>query len=45
MIKKYHLDKKEPKLLELAKIVRGTDTPNRALTPQSEGLVAIATCH
>jgi hypothetical protein len=23
--------------------VRGADTPNRALTPQSEGLVAIAT--
>ena len=43
IIKKYHLDKKEPQLLELAKIVRGADTPNRALTPQSEGLVAIAT--
>jgi hypothetical protein len=37
------LDEKEPKLLELAKIVRGADTQNRALTPQSEGLVAIAT--
>jgi hypothetical protein len=43
IIKKYHLDKKEPALLELAKIVRGADTPNRVLTPQSEGLVAIAT--
>lgn len=42
IIKKYHLDKEEPMLLELAKIVRGADTPNRALTPQSEGLVAIA---
>jgi hypothetical protein len=42
IIRKYHLDEKEPKLLELAKIVRGADTPNRALTPQSEGLVAIA---
>jgi hypothetical protein len=43
IIRKYHLYEKEPKLLELAKIVRGADTPNRALTPQSEGLVAIAT--
>lgn len=43
IIKKYELCKKEPALLELAKIVRGADTPNRSLTPQSEGLVAIAT--
>jgi hypothetical protein len=43
IIKKNELDKKEPALLELAKIVRGADTPNRSLTPQSEGLVAIAT--
>lgn len=42
IIKKYELDKKEPALLDLAKIVRGADTPNRSLTPQSEGLVAIA---
>ncbi len=42
IVKKYELDKKEPLLLELAKIVRGADTPNRSLTPQSEGLVAIA---
>jgi len=43
IIKKYGLDKKKPSLLEVAKIVRGADTPNRTLTPQSEGLVAIAT--
>ena len=43
IIKKYDLAKKDPGLLELAKIVRGADTPNRNLTPQSEGLVAIAT--
>jgi hypothetical protein len=42
IIKKYDLDKKDPALLELAKIVRGADTPNRHLTPQSEGLVAVA---
>src|SRR5918912_1443964 len=42
LIKKFDLDKKDPALLELAKIVRGADTPNRSLTPQSEGLVAIA---
>ncbi|MDQ3873668.1 MAG: chromate resistance protein [Thermoproteota archaeon] len=43
IIEKYGLNNREPALLELAKIVRGADTPNRALTPQSEGLVAIAT--
>ena len=43
IVKKYALDKKDPALGELAKIVRGADTPNRSLTPQSEGLVAIAT--
>jgi hypothetical protein len=43
IVRKYELDKKEPALLELAKIVRGADTPNRTLTLQSEGLVAIAT--
>jgi hypothetical protein len=42
IIKKYNLVEKEPALLELAKIVRGADTPNRSLTPQSEGLVAVA---
>jgi hypothetical protein len=42
ILKKYELDKKEPALLELAKIVRGADTPNRNLTPYSEGLAALA---
>ena len=42
ILKKYNLDKKDPALTELAKIVRGADTPNRSLTPQSEGLLAIA---
>jgi hypothetical protein len=43
IVKKYALYEKEPALVELSKIVRGADTPNRTLTPQSEGLVAIAT--
>jgi hypothetical protein len=43
IVKKHELDKKDPALSDLAKIVRGADTPNRTLTPQSEGLVAIAT--
>jgi hypothetical protein len=43
IVKKYGFDKKDPAITELAKIVRGADTPNRTLTPQSEGLVAIAT--
>jgi hypothetical protein len=42
IVRKYELEKKEPALLELAMIVRGADTPNRSLAPQSEGLVAIA---
>ncbi|MCJ7632884.1 chromate resistance protein [Candidatus Bathyarchaeota archaeon] len=40
IIEKYQL--KDPALLELAKIVRGADTPARNLTPESPGLVAIA---
>jgi len=40
IIKKYNL--KDPALLELAKIVRGADTANRTLTPESSGLFAIA---
>ena len=40
IIKKYNL--KDPALLELAKIVRGADTANRMLTPESSGLFAIA---
>jgi hypothetical protein len=36
------LDKKDPAFLELAKVVRGADTPNRGLTPYSEGLAALA---
>ena len=43
IIKKYELDKKDASLLVLARIIRGADTPNRSLTPQSAGLVAIAT--
>ena len=42
IIKKYELDKKEPALLELAKIVRGADTSNKSITPYSEGLAALA---
>jgi hypothetical protein len=40
IIEKYAI--KDSALLELAKIVRGADTPNHRLTPQSEGLLAIA---
>ena len=40
IVKKYKL--KDPALLELARIVRGADTANRALTPESPGLFAIA---
>jgi len=40
IIEKYNL--KRPALLELAKIVRGADTPARDLTPESRGLLAAA---
>ena len=40
IVEKYKLNDKA--LLELAKIVRGADTPNRSLTAESAGLVAIA---
>ncbi len=40
ILEKYKLNDKA--LWELAKIVRGADTPNRTLTPESAGLVAIA---
>ena len=40
IIRKYNL--KDPALLELAKIVRGADTANRTLTPESPGLFAVA---
>ncbi len=39
-LKKYKLT--DPALLKVAKIVRGADTDNRTLTPQSPGLYAIA---
>jgi hypothetical protein len=40
IIEKYNL--RDKALLELAKIVRGADTTNRTLTPESPGLAAIA---
>lgn len=40
IIRKFNL--KDPALLELAKIVRGADTANRTLTPESPGLFAVA---
>jgi hypothetical protein len=40
IIKKYDLS--DPALLCLARIVRGADTPDKELTPESRGLEAIA---
>jgi hypothetical protein len=40
IIRKYNLI--DPALLELAKIVRGADTANRTLTPESPGWFAVA---
>ena len=40
IIEKYEL--KDPALLEMAKIVRGADTRDRDLTPESRGLAAFA---
>jgi hypothetical protein len=41
IVEKYKLT--DPALQALAKIVRGADTPNRILTPESPGLYAVAT--
>jgi len=41
ILDKYDLT--DPALRALAKIVRGADTPNRTLTPESPGLYAVAT--
>ncbi len=40
IIKKYKLE--DPALKQLALVVRGADTPNRSLTPESAGLNSIA---
>lgn len=40
IIEKYEL--KDPALLEMAKIIRGADTPAKDLTPESRGLEAFA---
>jgi hypothetical protein len=42
IIRRYGLAEKEPALKRLALIVRGADTDQRDLTPESRGLVAIA---
>jgi hypothetical protein len=40
IVHKYKI--KDPAILEVAKVVRGADTKNRGLTPQSHGLNSIA---
>lgn len=42
IVRKYDLAKNDPALARLAVIVRGADTQNRDLTPESRGLLAIA---
>ena len=42
IVEKYDLAKNDPALARLALIVRGADTQQRDLTPESRGLVAIA---
>ena len=42
IIRKYELAKSDPALARLALIVRGADTQQRDLTPESRGLLAIA---
>jgi len=42
IVRKYELAKSDPALARLALIVRGADTPQRDLAPESPGLVAIA---
>ncbi len=42
IVHKYHLDSRNLALAQLALIVRGADTQQRDLTPESRGLLAIA---
>jgi hypothetical protein len=42
IVHKYNLAEKDPALVKLALIVRGADTQEHDLTPESRGLVAIA---
>ena len=42
IVHKYNLGQNNPALEHLARIVRGADTDQRDLTPESRGLVAIA---
>jgi hypothetical protein len=40
IVRRYSID--DPAVLEVAKVVRGADTSNRSLTPESPGLNSIA---
>jgi hypothetical protein len=42
IVRRYDLAKEHPALAHLARIVRGADTAQRDLTPESRGLLAIA---
>jgi hypothetical protein len=42
IVRKYQLADREPALAQLARIVRGADTAEHDLTPESRGLLAIA---
>jgi len=42
IVRKYHLAQSDPTLEHLARIVRGADTSEHDLTPESRGLLAIA---
>jgi hypothetical protein len=42
IIRKYDLARGDPALARLARIVRGADTDQRRLTPESRGLLAVA---
>jgi hypothetical protein len=42
IVRKYDLANDNPALVHLARIVRGADTDQRDLTPESRGLLAIA---
>ena len=42
IVRRYDLDRADPALARLARIVRGADTDQRDLTPESRGLLASA---
>lgn len=40
-VHQFHLDQKDPAMAYMARVIRGADTADKALTPESQGIEAI----